>query len=281
MSYAQADKTAWQVLRLKLLKYLEVLKVSYLSRSAYIADLFSYGSLAAFRAWVYTQLYSKVFLARGVEVINGLDLKTTIWLLSMVQSFQVSSRTKKMMKNINDDIRNGDIAYSMVKPFNYMFFNISSNFGSILANISINILISVAAALILVGPIRVEISHLALGAVLLFFGYLINISAAFVLGITAFWTEDNSGTRWIYDKLLWIFGGAFLPVAFFPGWLRQIAELLPFTNIFYSPVKTALQFDLHLFWKYLAVQIFWLAFLLVSGQMLFNKARKNLSVNGG
>jgi tetratricopeptide (TPR) repeat protein len=64
-----------------------------------------------------------------------------------------------------------------------------------------------------------------------------------VIGITAFWLQDASPVYWIWQKLMFVFGGLILPLDAYPEWLREIAAWTPFHALVYGPARTTLGFD--------------------------------------
>ena len=57
------------------------------------------------------------------------------------------------------------------------------------------------------------------------------------IALLSFWVEDSLPFFWIYSKLLFILGGLLIPLSFFPGWLRRIAEALPFRTVLFGPAR--------------------------------------------
>ncbi len=270
-----------EVFRLKFLKYFEIARITYHNSVVYIGDILGTAGLIAVRTWIFSQLYTLAFRLSNTTVIGDLTLAQTIWILSLTQSFHVSNRTRKIMKDIEDEIKNGNIVYSITKPYSYLWFNFSACFGIIAGNLFINSFFALLAAFLLVGAVKISIVSVGLGLILLLFGFVLNTLAILIIGLLAFWTEDISAYRWIYDKLLWVIGGIFIPISLYPENFKRVVDLLPFNQMFYAPARVMIQGDWSMFLKYFPVQIIWIAIFSVILSQIYKRGIKQVSINGG
>jgi ABC-2 type transport system permease protein len=101
-----------------------------------------------------------------------------------------------------------------------------------------------------------------------------------IVGLLSFWIEDIKPVYWIVDKAVMILGGSYLPVALFPKAMYQIAVWSPFG---------ASQFITHTVYeswtinyvKMFSIQVLWVIILGTFVYIMFNRAHKKVSVNGG
>jgi ABC-2 type transport system permease protein len=63
------------------------------------------------------------------------------------------------------------------------------------------------------------------------------------IGLSAFWLEDCTPLYWIWQKLSFVLGGMFVPLALYPDWLRTLAGWLPFSAMIGGPASMVLHFD--------------------------------------
>ncbi len=273
----------WTVdnLQKKFRKYFEIARITYHDSTAYIGDVLGMAGLIAVRVLIFSQLYTLAFRLSGETVVGGLTLAQTIWILALTQSFHVSNRTRKIMKDIEYEVKNGNIAYSISKPYSYLWFNFSACMGVIGGHIVLTTLFGLLAAAFLVGVIKLHILAVILGLILLFFGFVMNTLAILIIGLLAFWTEDISAYRWIYDKFLWILGGIFLPSSLFPDQYRKIIELLPFNHMFYAPARMMVDGNTGVFLQNLLLQAFWIGVFALILTWIYRKGIKELSINAG
>lgn len=265
----------------KLRKYFEIAKVSYFNQTAYIWDAVGIGLLVMFRVFILIQLYKIAFQVGGSATISGLDLKETMWVLGLTQSFYISNRLRLITKNMGDEIQSGTVAYNLTKPYSYILYNLSSHFGIIGANLFFALFFTSLVLWLGLGIFHVSIIALFAGILLVVIGYIINNLIGIIMGLSAFWIEDISAFRWIYDKILFILGGIFVPLTIFPDSIRAFIDYLPFSQIFFNPALIIVKYSPELFFKFLAIQIVWIILLSALAKLIFAKGSKMLAINGG
>lgn len=95
------------------------------------------------------------------------------------------------------------------------------------------------------------------------------------------WIEDSGPLWWIYNKAKFILGGAIIPIAILPGGLREIAEFLPFSQVYYSAASMLVKFDFTTFLTYLGYQLIWITVFGLLALYLFRKGVRHVEANGG
>ena len=98
-------------------------------------------------------------------------------------------------------------------------------------------------------------------------------------GLSGFWLENSEPVYFVVSKLIMIFGGAWVPVAFFPKFLQVIAEFSPFGASMTLSYAMYPDFGEKLVISLLNI-IFW---LIISGLLVHivsRQALRKLSVNG-
>jgi ABC-type uncharacterized transport system permease subunit len=156
-----------------------------------------------------------------------------------------------------------------------------------LAGSAVGAVMFIACALPIVafaGALRLPASARAGGlyVVSLIGGYTVTMMLTLILGLIAFWTLEISGLTMLYILVGQFFAGALVPIPFFPGPLRVIADLLPFQSTTYTPVAIyvgrltgtpALQA--------IAVQLAWTAVLGLVAKAMWSRALHRVVVQGG
>jgi ABC-2 type transport system permease protein len=196
----------------------------------------------------------------------------------LVQSLSKGSNT---VSNIADEIRTGQIAYIISKPYSYILYHYCRYLGSVLSKIQISLPLGIIAALILVGVVPLNILGILSGMLLLFFGYTLNFLINVLIGLTAFLIEDPSPFNWIYNKSQFILGGMILPLSMLPDSLQHIVMYLPFSQLFYSSSRMIVNFNFLLFQQYLFTQLIWIIVLIFLSWFFFHKSVKFITLNGG
>ena len=192
--------------------------------------------------------------------------------------------TSKTMINIAIDIRSGNIVYDFLKPINYISLKFAEMIGESIIPNSISSL-----AIMLIGSQLLDINNftlsLGIGTLIIFTiitGILIMFFIDFLLGLLAFYTRGFYGIRSLKSSLFLLFSGAILPIEFYPQFLRNIVEILPFHTMVRVPANLFISkmnyMDVQ---KFIIIESSWLLILYFTVVILFNKAKKRLVIHGG
>jgi len=104
----------------------------------------------------------------------------------------------------------------------------------------------------------------------------------YLLGLLAFWVIDVRGFVVMVTLTQLFFSGMLLPLVVFPGWLRTVAEALPFRCLVQVPADVLLREGTGTdVLPALGVQLFWAVVLFVAGHLLTNAAVRTVVVQGG
>lgn len=262
-------------------KYWAMFQIGQRNASVYFMDWWSVGLLVAIRVAVLTQLYAATFTSVGLQVVDGFTLSMVIWSVMVANALQLSSGTRQMILELQNEIKSGNVAHTLSKPYSLVTYFILQYFGRFQTKALAAVSLGAVAAAFFAGVPQITVLGIICGIILSSFGFLINAAISMGIGLTAFWVEDISGFRWIYDKFQWVLSGMVIPLAFLPDGLRLLIEYSPFGQLFYSAGRILVDFEAQTFWQYLGTQVFWLLVLLYVVTVIYRKGIKNVSVNGG
>lgn len=280
MNNLTTDRIFYVKLYYKLRKYGEILKISFLTNTAYFTANLADGLVVFLRIWIFSQLYQVTYKTVGANNIAGFSVPMVVWTLMLVQIFSMSVRPS-IARQIQDEIKDGTIVLKIARPYSHLFFSYFDLLGRFVSNLIINLFVGLIAVYLLVGPIKLTLLGFIFGLILLVIGLFIDFLISYLIGLCAFWMEDIKPLIWIYSKGLFVMGGAIFPIVLFPDYFRKIAELLPFSQIFYAASQIFVHFEPTLFKKYLATQICWLIIFFIFAIAAYKKGLKHVNVNGG
>lgn len=266
--------------QIQFLKYYQISLVSYRDAITYIADLIFSNAQALVLIWIFVQLYRVSYQQYDQSSFSGLTLPMVVWSIVFVQTAYAATKPH-LIRIIDHDIKDGNIAYQLNKPYHYVYFQFYTFLGRFLAQYLANFLVCGIFAYLLVGGISLSLVAIFSGAILLLMGIGLHFFISVSIGLSGFWLEETSLFSWIYQKAQLVFGGMILPLALFPDYLRNIAEWLPFSQLFYSGARLIVNYDFQLFQKYLLIQVIWLVFFYFLSLYLYRAGVKNVSLNGG
>lgn len=260
-------------------KYGAITLMNLQNQLAYIWDALGRAVFIILIMFIFVQLWSVVYESQGTAEIAGLTLADTIWYFLIAEMIELGKFRHD--QRISEEVKDGSIAYTLIRPYNYLAYHFFNGLGETLVKVGLIFLLGFPIVMIYVGLPNLTLSGLIPFVLVFFLALLLDFFMASSIGLLAFVVEDTFPFRLIYQKLIFILGGLLIPLDFLPAWLRRIARLLPFSQVTYAPAKLFVAFEWQLFWGTLALQLFWIG---IMGALLFFQYRwatRRLAVNGG
>ncbi len=219
------------------------------------------------------------------ELLPGVSAKlpfaNAVWSMAMYFGiFWLGLRN--IEKIFRTDIQSGNIEIYLLRPMNYIQQKVLTQIGLGLFPFVTAMLLSAGVNYFLIGIPVVGMSFapwlLAL-VIILVLSQILTACLYVLCGLSGFWLEDSAPVYLVVSKLIMVFGGSWVPVAFFPQWLRLIAEFSPFgasVGISYAMYPDFAD----RFAVIVMSTVFW---IIVSAALMYvvaKRAERNLTVNG-
>lgn len=263
----------------RLSKYLHIFKISLSNNLVYVANLITRNFFFVFIVFIMLLLWKNIYGEKG-ELIAGFSIKQMIWYLIVTELVTLSR--SNVFTEVSEDVKKGNIAYLINKPYNYVFYCFSNSLGDITTRLATNMLVGLTIGLLYVGPlVDFNFIHLPFVIISLILGVFINFFIYINLALTAFWMEENTAFTWIYSKLVFTLGGMLIPLEMFPDWLEKIARNLPFAYVTYGPAKLAVNFNYNEFYQIITYQLCYLLLFMIISMAVYGRGVRALNVNGG
>ncbi len=260
-------------------KYIAVLRISIASNLAYIMEVLFRSLLLVILVFILSQLWKTTFALRGGRALSGFSINDLVWYL--VAAEVVAMSLPSLTRRIDGEVRSGQLAYLLGRPYSYVLYNFAHYLGERLVRISMNSLIGALLALIIVGPPHFSLLGLLSWPIACFLALSIDFVCYFSIGLLAFWTEETQSFSMIFNRLTLVLGGVLAPLEIFPQPLRSIAQALPFSAILYGPARTLVHFDVQRFGVLLLQQIATFVVCLCVLLLLYRVAVRRVNINGG
>lgn len=232
------------------------------------------------RCGVLLILYWYVFRLNN-GVINNTTYIVAAWSMFFYFAFSVF-RLREISRAIMQDVQSGNVEILFSKPISYLSYRMWWQVGGgLYPFVVMSIVGSIVLAFIVGIPATMSLAIFVPTIILVvLLSTFLSLLLYTVVGLLAFWIEDINPVFWIVDKAVMILGGSYLPVALFPNFMYKIALWSPFG---------ASQFITHTVYETWAtdwimkigIQIFWILATAIISLIIFAKARKKISVNGG
>lgn len=260
-------------------KYGHISKITMTNSLVYFWNFLSKNFFLAFIVFIFLMVWRNIYAQKG-STIEGLSLNQMIWYLVVTELITLSRSDIHMQ--LNEDVKSGNIAYLLNKPYNYVMYCFSYYTGEIGIKLISNGIIGFFVGLAYVGGLEgfsfrhfpFIVASILAGCTLHFFIYI-------TLALTSFWIEDNTAFFWIYSKLIFTLGGMLIPIDFFPGWLQRVSQYLPFAYVTYVPARLAVGFSMEGFLVRFPLQLLYTAVFAALAMFLYRRGVKSLNVNGG
>jgi ABC-2 type transport system permease protein len=178
------------------------------------------------------------------------------------------------------DIRNGEIAYTLIKPID---FQVQFFFKCLGRTVSYMIIVLPMCIIFARLSGATSSGNWIFAVASLLTGVIICICFDFFLGIICFWTENSWGIALARQVVLQYLSGAFVPLDCFPTQFTVIfRDYLPFSGIVYFPVQFATcAYTFSYFLNRMLLQTVWCLVFIILGRILYLIAKKKTFVNGG
>jgi len=245
----------------------------------------------AYRVWFWLRLFTAAvamtvfsFFWRavyaGADRLAGLDLDTALRYALLAQ-VMAGVGESELLRRMSFSLREGRIAHDLSRPIDlqaaeYAYAIGTWASGAVTRLPLVGLLVLYGASLPL-DPLRwaAFLASFAVGASAMF-------CFEWILACLAFYTTEVWGIRITVEAMALFFGGILVPLDLMPGWLRAIAEMLPFQQIAYLPVALLAGITpLADAPRVLLGQLAWAVALLAVSRLAFARAVKVVTVQGG
>lgn len=215
------------------------------------------------------------------EIINGYSVEQMIWYVIVTETLWNILSGRKLCKKICTDVKSGNIAYNINKPYSYIGYVISNHLGNVTISAFIYVVSSLMIGILFVGHIpSLNIINIILLIVSCILAILINILFILMIGLFSFKLEDAMPFYWLYSKVIIVIGTIF-PIEYFPIKLRGILSYIPIYVVSYGPAKLFVDFSYSMFLKIFIAQIIYIVVCSLICKIIYKKGVKKLNVNGG
>lgn len=211
------------------------------------------------------------------------QLVNYIWLQ---QAFLVLFSTWMYDNEIFACILNGNVAYELTRPMKLYPMWFCRNLSMRVSRAVLRCIPVLTIAFFLPKPWRLsppaDLLHFFLFALSLILSLCVVIGFCMLVYIATFYTLSPQGLRLFLVSITELFSGALIPLPFFPDSWQAVLSVLPFAAMqnvplrLYSANLTGLQAA-----QSLALQLVWLAVLLLAGEFWMRHAVHRVVVQGG
>lgn len=271
-------------------KYKAFMKTGILNVFAYKFNVFTWLLVVSSALLCLFFLWAAVFNNSPESVINGFTFKEIVSYTIIVNIFTFTMGGSDTQDTITDEIQNGQIAMSLIKPISYRLRFVFSTLGSLIASdLIVGFPLLVVSTIILVKNGFMKIQSPERFLLLILFFIIAQILARilfdvvdYIFGLIAFYTMASFGLFQIKQVVINFLSGTMIPIAFFPDSIGKIVNYLPFVGMAQNPTLIYLgRMNIREALGSLAMQVIWIAGLEIFAHFFYKKAIKIVTIQGG
>ena len=258
-------------------KYKEITKMVILEQAQYVfnklAGIIMYGLFI----FIFLQLWK--YMYTGKDYIEGYTLNQMVWYVAITELIWNTTRPRSLRKETTHDIKSGKIAYVLNKPYDFVNYLLAKNAGNVILSTLLYSTIGILITVVIAGPLATfKLESIPFIFITYINSAIVTALVYILLSMFAFWFEDNEPFFWIYEKFVLLVGVLF-PIEIFPKVLQPIINPIYSTN--YAVAKMFCDFNFDKFIEILVFQVGYIILLYLLCKVVYRKAEKKLSVNGG
>jgi ABC-type uncharacterized transport system permease subunit len=224
-------------------------------------------------------IWTAVYAGRGA--VDGVELRELIAFITLAQ-LQIWVMFPVIAEYLQERVHDGKIALDLARPVPFLGQLLAHQLGGTVSYLPF-VLLAVPFAFVLgefvppVSPSAGLFYLLSLGL-----GYLVSVLLGMLIGLASFWTIQTWGVIDIYYFTNQFFTGALVPLWFFPAWLRQVADLLPFQAQAFIPLAIYMgQVPAQDIPAALGLQAAWVVVLFGIVWLVWRRAMRRVVIQGG
>lgn len=186
----------------------------------------------------------------------------------------------KSSYELNDEIKSGDIALSLLKPMDLSAKFFWEGVGYSLAKIMVIGFVELIIYFLLL-PHAISLLSILMVAIAIILAYVLYFEMELILGTFSFYTYSIWGLTTFKSAILLILAGNIFPVEYYPSFIKQLANILPFQYSFGAVGLISQNPNLTLFGQIALVQLIYIVVFYFLYTALFNRAVKSVVIQGG
>ena len=230
-----------------------------------------------FFTWIFAEFWSFVLATRGDAVAFGFTHNDIVWYMAVAQLVLFAST--RMFLRIDDDVRSGNIAYTLTRPVNYIALRLAEGVGATGASLLLFLPLGFLFCLLYTGAM--PRGSIWFCAILCTIASIIHMLFQVMIGFTALWLHDIQPLYRFYQKLMLVLGGVYFPITLYPDWLQQLSWATPLGLLLSRPAESIYQSDPHLMWNGFWLMSGWLVVLLALALLVYARVQRHIDLHGG
>jgi ABC-type uncharacterized transport system permease subunit len=258
-------------------KYWELFKTGVKEASAY--RLMSVSSFFSTLIYIVLLLAVWTAISNSADLVGGLSRVISYIVLAQVINSSISMGIEQWF---GYKIRQGTIVNELKRPVSlisqaYLHEVGWQAFDTLLKSVPLLVI-----GIIFTGLEMPPLYNFVAFIVAVILSFHLMLSVALSTSMLVFWTKTDSGVRFTRSTIVSFLSGVVFPLYLLPEWLKEVFYALPFHLMVDGPIQVFLmQKTGSAITDLLLQQLFWILVFFVTANLLWYKAKKKLTVQGG
>ena len=131
-------------------KYIFIFKSEIMTNFQYILNILTHFIGTFILLFIFLNLWQYIY-SDPDKLINGYNMNQMIWYVIVTEVLWTSIGARQLSRKISLDVKSGNIAYNLNKPYNYVGYSLSSHLGSISVRLLIYIILGIIVGYLFLG----------------------------------------------------------------------------------------------------------------------------------
>ena len=265
--------------------YLSIFKVRFINGLQYRTAALAGIATQVFFGFILVSVYAAFFESNNSADLP-MSLKQIISYLWLNQSFLALIYPWARDNDLLSLIRSGNVSYEYVRPISFYKKWFATLYANRISGVLLRFLPVIIISTILPKPYNLSspysIYSFILFIITLLIGSLIVNAFSLIMHLITFYTLNEKGVLALFTVISEIFAGGIVPIAFFPKYLKILADILPFKYTIDLPFRIySGNIDLYNSFPLIILSIIWLIILILIGLFISKNVSKKVIVQGG
>jgi len=257
-------------------KYLAIFRLSFIHTIKNYKALVGLSVFLMTCLVIFANLWKFVAANRGIVTFSPEQL---LWYIALNEWILVS--VPDIHEDMEHDLRSGRHAYLLPRPVSYLGSVFAEAAGALSVNLIVLGLVTFLFTWYQAGALPFHFSGLLLSAAFAIAAGVLSLLFRMLIGLSAFWLNDSEPLFWIWEKLLFMFGGLMIPLSIYPLWMQNIAVLTPFPAILGERSALVFEFSSRQVSLLSLSYVFWGTICMILILIVYRRALRILNVEGG
>ena len=199
----------------------------------------------------------------------------------IISSFVSLFVNTNVIEKINERIKKGDISIDLIKPISFDYLMFSESCGMILYNLITQISV-IILFIICYRKYFVECYFGVFFFVSVIQSMLLYFLISYCIGLVGFWYLEIWHLRRFIDGIIKVFSGAIIPIVFFPEYMSNAIQWMPFRGLYDIPINMALNNTSNPEKiKDIIFQLVWILIFIILKNIIYKNGIRKVEVQGG